>query len=306
MKRNDRASLSSSTPGASDSRNGLASPFRGRVRSRGRELLRSLFLFPRLPAGHLRLCALPSFVVIGAQKAGTTSLFRYLAGHPAVIPPRLKEIHFFDLHWARGLPWYRAHFPLTIFGGAPLTGEASPYYLFHPRVPERMARVLPDARILVLLRNPVDRAISHYHWEVRYGNERLSFRDAIEREERFLQRETDRLCEEDGYNSFLHQHGSYLARGRYAEQLQRWLHHFRRDQILVLKAEDFFRRTREVMVTVRAFLELPEGGPEAYPIHGRGRSSGGRNVDRKELTRYFRPHNEALEGLLGMNLSEWG
>jgi hypothetical protein len=249
---------------------------------------------------------LPSFVVIGAQKAGTTSLFRYLARHPAVTPPRLKEIHFFDLHWERGLPWYRAHFPLTIRGGPPLTGEASPYYLFHPRVPERMARVLPQAKLLVLLRNPVDRAISHYQWEVRYGNEPLSFREAIGREEHLLPRETTRLQEEDGYTSFLHQHGSYLARGRYVEQLQRWLHWFRRDQILVLKAEAFFHRTGEAMATVRAFLELPEGRLQAYPIHRQGRYSGGLNVERKELTGYFRPHNEALEKLLGMDFSDWG
>jgi hypothetical protein len=243
--------------------------------------------------------------VIGAQKAGTTSLFRYLAEHPAVTPPRLKEIHFFDQHWERGVPWYRAHFPLTILGGPHFTGEASPYYLFHPRVPERMARVLPDAKILVLLRNPVDRAISHYQWEVRYGNERLTFRDAIGREEHLLPRETARLREEDRYRSFLHQHGSYLARGRYAEQLQRWFHWFPRDRILVLKAEDFFQRTGEAMATVRLFLDLPEAGPQAYPVHRQGKSGGGLNVDRKELAGYFRPHNAALEKLLGLDLSDW-
>lgn len=285
----------------------LPSPrLKARARRGGRELLRSLYLLPRLPAGHLGFCALPSFVVIGAQKAGTTSLFRYLSRHPAVTPPRLKEIHFFDLHWGKGLPWYSAHFPLALPGGSPFTGEASPYYLFHPRVPERMFRVLPGAKILVLLRNPVDRALSHYHWEVQYGNERSSFRDALAREKALLPQETLRLQEEAEYVSFLHQHGSYLARGHYAEQLRRWFEWYGKDQLLVLKAEDFFQRTGRAMARVRAFLDLPEGRPETYPVHRQGKYSGGANVDRKELATYFRPRNAELEDLLGMDFGDWG
>jgi len=284
-----------------------ASPrLKGRVRTRGREVLRSLYILPRLPAARLGLGSLPSFVVIGAQKAGTTSLFRYLSEHPGVTPPRMKEIHFFDLHWVRGVGWYQAHFPLNLWGGPPFTGEASPYYLFHPRVPERMARILPGARVLALLRNPVDRALSHYHWEVRYGNETLPFRRAMDRETEVLPGETARLLADDGYRSFLHQHASYLSRGHYADQLSRWFDHFPPEQFLVLKAEDLFARPGPTMVRVQEFLDLPDSVSRRYPVHREGQYRGRVDVDRRELEEYFRPHNERLGDLLEMDFREWG
>jgi hypothetical protein len=244
-------------------------------------------------------------VVVGAQKAGTTSLFRYLAKHPGVSAPRFKEIHFFDLHWRKGPAWYRAHFPGTVNRTGQITGEASPYYLFHPRVPKRMAEILPEAKILVLLRNPVDRALSHYHWEVEYGNERSSFREAIVREPEVLSRETARILNEEGYRSFAHQHASYLARGRYAEQLRRWLLHFQRDQVLVLTAEALFAKTAESMARIQKFLGLPQIGAQGYPIHRKGRYQRETDVPREELAEYFRPFNEELEKLLNMDFSLW-
>ena len=289
----------------SSSGTGESRRMKGRVRERGREILRSVYLLPRLPLAHMGLCSLPSFVVIGAQKAGTTSLFRYLGRHPGVSPPRLKEIHFFDLHWDRGISWYRAHFPLHVSGVPAFTGEASPYYLFHPRVPERMSGVLPGAKILVLLRNPVDRAISHYHWEVSYGNETLSFRNAVVREAEIVPRETARLLEEDGYRSFLHQHISYLSRGRYAEQLGRWLKHFSRDRILVLLAEELFANPGDTMARVQDFLGLPKMEARDYPIHRGGSYGGNTDMKREELKEYFRPHNERLRQLLDMDLTDW-
>jgi len=279
---------------------------KGRMRTAGREFLRSLYLLPRLPAGHMGLGVLPSFIVVGAQKSGTTSLFRYLARDPGVKPPRLKEVHFFDLHWQKGLPWYRAHFPFSFPGRRLITGEASPYYLFHPRVPERMARVLPGVKIIVLLRNPVDRALSHYHWEVAYGNESRSFREAIRREEEVMSVETERLEGDGAYRSFVHQHTSYLSRGRYAEQLSRWLTRFPREQILVLKAEEFFLQTGEVMARVRSFLHLAESPNQEFPIHRKGRYEEDADVPRTELTEYFRPLNRDLADLLGMDFGEWG
>ncbi len=278
---------------------------KGRLHRSGREAIRSLYLLPRLPAAFRDRRLLPSFVVVGAQKAGTTSLFRYLADHPVVSPPRFKEVHFFDLHWKKGPIWYRSHFPRNHGNQGRITGEASPYYLFHPLVPERMARFLPDAKILVLLRNPIDRALSHYHWELGYGNERLSFREALEREEEILPRETGRILEEEGYSSFAHQHASYLARGRYAEQLARWLEFFPREQLLILTAEDFFSRTAEAMTTAQRFLGLSEIGGRGYPVHRKGRYKEKVDVSREELADYFRPYNQELEELLKMDFNRW-
>src|SRR4051812_20031887 len=116
------------------------------------------------------LRGLPSVLIIGAQKSGTTSLSSYLVEHPDMLPSLRKEVHYFSFNYERGVNWYRAHFPYThhLRRGA-LTLDATPYYLVHPLVAQRAAQLLPHAKLVVLLRNPVDRALSHYQHEVRGG-----------------------------------------------------------------------------------------------------------------------------------------
>ena len=129
---------------------------------------------------------LPDFLISGAQRGGTTSLYNYLQAHPCFELPTTKELHFFDRKFHRGLAWYRAHFPTylekcfaqRIQGRAFLTGEATPNYLFHPLVSRRVAEVLPRVKLIVLLRNPVDRAFSHYHHILDLGYEHLPFAEA--------------------------------------------------------------------------------------------------------------------------------
>lgn len=282
--------------------------WRGRLRSGARGLLRELYVLPRLPAAHLGLCPLPSFLIIGAQKAGTTSLFRYLAQHPGVRAPRLKEIHFFDLHWHRGPAWYRAHFPLSRPQRPVVTGEASPYYLFHPLAPERAAALLPGARAIALLRNPVDRAFSHFHWEVRYGNERLSFGQAVRREREELApllAGGEGASGLGGFDSPSLRFGSYLARGVYAPQARRWLDHLGPDRLLFLKAEDLFANPAGTFGRVLEFLQLPPEPGIRFQVHNPGRYAGDADVPREELVELFRPHNRELAGLLGMDLHDW-
>ena len=120
---------------------------------------------------------LPDFLVIGAQKAGTTALYAYLRWHPGITGPSWKEVSFFDRHWWRGEFWYRGQFPLR--SGQRLVGEASPSYLFHPLAPERVRSLVPEAKLIALVRDPVDRAYSHYQHEVALGREPLSFEDAL-------------------------------------------------------------------------------------------------------------------------------
>ena len=128
---------------------------------------------------------LPDFVILGAQRSGTTSLYDWLSDHPAVVPATRKEVHYFDLHYDRGLGWYRAHFPMG--HGAHLTGEATPYLLFHPLAPDRVARDLPPTtRFVVLLRHPVQRAVSHYWHERRMGTESETLAVAVAAEEQRL------------------------------------------------------------------------------------------------------------------------
>lgn len=168
--------------------------------------------------------SLPDFVIIGAQKSGTTSLYHVLSQHPYVRPAARKELHYFSIFFHRGLDWYRSCFPSPEqeAGRSTITGESSPYYLFHPHAPRRMAEALPQTRLIVLLRNPVDRAYSHYQMIANFGHEPLTFEEAIEAEEVRLSGEKAKMLDDGQYFSFAHQYFSYLAKGIYVDQLAYW------------------------------------------------------------------------------------
>lgn len=196
----------------------------------------------------------PSFLIIGAQKAGTTSLFRYLARHPQIVAPIAKEIRYFDWYWSRPLDWYWAHFPLqSEMGPAGITGEASPDYLGHPAAAERLAGVLPQAKLIVLLRDPIGRAVSHYHHALRGGWESRSIEEAFLCDESLQSPELDAL-EHRGPAAFAH---NYMARGYYADQLEWWFKRFDRSQFLVLQSETLFSNPNEVYEQALNFLALP-------------------------------------------------
>ena len=120
-------------------------------------------------------------ILLGAQRAGTTSIHSHLGKHPGVYLSKTKEIHYFDNYQEQGLGWYRSHFPTRGWvegrsrelGYEKVIGEGTPYYLFHPEVPSRIHEAIPSARLVVLLRNPVDRALSHFRHERRNGSENL-------------------------------------------------------------------------------------------------------------------------------------
>lgn len=148
----------------------------------------------------------PDFLIIGAQKGGTTSLYTYLCQHPRVVGASRIEVHFFDLAYDKGWWWYRSHFPVHVFrrGERIVTGEASPYYIFHPLVPERVRKDLPNVKLVAILRNPVDRAYSHYQHVRRNGREPLSFEEAIEREPPRTEGEAEIISSDDEYQSSAH------------------------------------------------------------------------------------------------------
>ena len=177
----------------------------------------------------------PGFIVIGAKRGGTTSLYNYLLEHPSIQPlfpgrRRIKGVHYYDSDYARGLRWYRSHFPLTAVGRhiarpgvSPATAcEASPYYLFHPLAATRLAADYPNVPLIVLLRDPVERAYSHYKERVSNAGETLSFADALAAEPDRLNGETERIIAEPGYRSVEHENHSYVAQGRYLDMLPRW------------------------------------------------------------------------------------
>ena len=181
----------------------------------------------------------PSFIIIGAQRAGTTSLYSYLTEHPLIAPAAMKEVHYFDVHFAKGDDWYWQQFSAP-GKESEITGEASPYYIFHPLAPERIARLLPQVKLITLLRNPVDRALSHHQHETRRGKETLPFAEALAAEEDRLRGEADRIRRELGYRSTAHQWHSYRSRGCYMDQIEQWLPHFPREQFLFLLSERFY------------------------------------------------------------------
>jgi len=250
---------------------------------------------------------LPDFVVISVERGGTTSLYRYITAHPCVDPAFRKEVHYFDLNFTQGLSWYRAHFPTRwraawVFsrsGRRLLTGEASPYYLYHPRVPDRIYETLPEVRLIALLRNPVERAYSHYQLNRRQGKEPLSFEEAIGREEERLRGEYERLVQDETYYSDNHYKFGYLTRGVYVDPLTRWRERFPAERLLVLRSEDLYRDPRETLFQVNRFLGLPEWEPGYFTPYNQKPYSEIDPKTRQKLLKYFEPHNRRLYEYLG-------
>jgi hypothetical protein len=263
----------------------------------------------------------PDFLIIGAQRCGTTSLYNYLLKHPRVSGPRRKELHFFDLHFHKGMEWYRRQFGRH--GAQWVTGEASPYYIFHPHAARRVADSVPWTRLIVLLRNPVDRAYSHYWHEVRLRREPLSFEDALHAEQARLHGELDKMISNENYNSFNYREYSYVSRSTYIDQIRTWMSLFDASQMLIIKSEDLYEDTEATYRTVTDFLgiqafipnkteyfmarlhqavsriRLPEYIRHKSLWSNRGIYPAMSPVTRDTLYAYFRPYNGILYEYLG-------
>jgi hypothetical protein len=191
---------------------------------------------------------LPSVVVVGAQRCGTTTLYRLLRDHPQVVRPAFRKgIGYFDLEFERGERWYRGHFPVervaavrTVRHGPPVTFEISGYYLFHPLAAERMAASLPGVRVVAMVRDPCERAYSAYRHEYARGFEHETFEDALDLEPQRLAGEVERMVADPTYRSHSHRHHAYVGRSQYAPQLQRMAAAVGRDRVLTLDADRFF------------------------------------------------------------------
>jgi hypothetical protein len=243
---------------------------------------------------------LPNFLIIGAQKAGTTALYAYLRWHPAIGGPFWKEVSFFDRHWARGEAWYRGQFPLRRHGR--LAGEASPSYVFHPLAPDRVASLVPDVKLIVLLREPGERAYSHYQHEVALGREPLSFEDALGAEDERLRGEVERLSADPKAFSFAWWNHTYASRGLYADQLELWFELFPREQVLALTTDELGARPAETYATVLSFLGASPHALDSYPRVFDRDYPPMREETRTALTARFAEPNRRLEELLGRPL----
>lgn len=262
---------------------------------------------------------LPDFIIIGGMRCGTSSLFRNLMNHPSVAPPTMKEPHFFDYYYSKGPLWYRSHFP-TVFLRLErklarkrfITGEATPIYIFHPDVPRRVARILPQVKLIALLRNPVDRAYSHYQLERRDGLEKLTFEEAIDTEEERIRGEREKMLADESYTGDKYAIYSYCSRGIYVDQLRNWAKFFPKDRILVLRSEDFFMEPSTAFSKVLDFLSLDQWEPKGFEKLKGPRKKEYREYEdgnypamnprtRDRLVEYFAPHNRDLYEFLGVN-----
>jgi len=255
---------------------------------------------------------LPDFIIIGAQRCGTTSLHNYLAQHPSIDAPFVKEIHYFDLNYERDINWYRAHFPVDVdrfskLGGKKqcFTGEATPYYVFHPHAARRISAALPNVKLFLLVRNPTERAYSSYLMRARRGAERLSFEECIEIEEGRIADETEKMLKCESYASHHHRKSSYISRGKYAEQLEVYLRYFSRDQIFVETSEEFFEKPQKTLDKAYEFIGAPHYNLNDIRVHNSMDYSPMGRKTRDYLDHLYKPHNQALADLLGRDLS-WG
>lgn len=254
---------------------------------------------------------LPDFVMVGGQRCGTTSLFKNLAEHPQVLRPGIdKGTDYYTLHYDKGLDWYRSRFPVRQIGnlrtrsnGPASVFEACTYYMFHPFAIERMARDLPDAKVVVMLRNPVERAFSAYKHELARGFETESvFVRALELEPERLQGELEKMRLDATYESHPHRHQAYTARGHYAEQISRLWEHYPRDQVLVSFSEDYFAAPEQQYDRVRTFLGLRPFQPRAFDKVNARPSKPMPEQAHELLVHHYADHDAELAELLGREL----
>lgn len=252
----------------------------------------------------------PAFVIVGGQRCGTTSMYRYLTAHPQVAAALSKEVHFFDVNYGRGPDWYAAHFVTRRraevrsrrLGRQIVTGEASPYYMFHPHAVQRLQLLVPEAKIIVMLRDPVQRAISHYTHERAKGFETADFLAALRLEDSRLAGEEGMMHDDPTYRSFSHQHFSYVGRGKYLGQLQRIYQFFPPEQVFIVSSNEFYQAPNRLYRQLVGFLGLEDHTLPTYKRYNTYSSVKPDETTRGRLVRTFAASNAALYDFLGKDL----
>ncbi|MEW6128443.1 MAG: sulfotransferase domain-containing protein [Acidobacteriota bacterium] len=240
--------------------------------------------------------ALPDYIIIGAQRSGSTSLYNYLTWHPDVDSAITKEIHFFNFLYDKGIDWYKSHFAKTEYlrKNGLITGEASPYYIYSQAAPRRIREHIPEVKLIALLRNPINRALSNFNM---HEPETRSFERAVLDEMRLItsNHHVDFHTMMESFEKGM----SYLLRGIYIEQLQPWFEIFPKEQILALKSEDLYGDTRRVYERVTGFLGLRDWQPKRFEPFEQRRYSRMEPELRERLAKFFAPYNERLYEFLG-------
>ena len=254
------------------------------------------------------LRVLPDLIVIGVVRSGTTSLYHYLSQHPSIVKSTYDELGYFDSNYKLGLNWYKSFFP-SIFEKKKviqknkkfMTYDVTPFYIYHEKAPQRIHQILPNSKLIVILRNPIDRSYSNYCMgDPREKRKKKTFEEVIVDEKKILNKINKNNTDE--YYNFVH--SSMLARGFYAEQLENWYKIFPKDQILIIKSEEFATETNKIMNNIFDFLGLPHYNIPDDSKKNKNYYKVMKKETRADLVEFFRPYNEKLYSLVGRNF-DW-
>ena len=256
-----------------------------------------------------RLRTLPDFIIIGVGRAGTTALYSYLIQHQSIHPALndddklASDIHFFEYMISDDIQWYRSHFPIS--SSKQITGEFTSTYVYHPDVPKRIFNLLPKIKLIVILRNPIDKAYSTYYQQFRYGECSTTFEETIDAEFHRINL-LQNSPELDSYNpdfsnSIAH---NIIRHGIYADYLKNWLDIFSKEQILVLNADDLKKSTKKTLEHVFNFLDVKNQNIENTSKISAREYPSMDNSTRQKLIEFYKPHNQKLNELLGTNF-QW-
>lgn len=229
----------------------------------------------------------PNFIIIGVQRGGTTSLYSYLIQHPQILSPIKKEMDFFSWNYQHGLDWYLSHFPPQIPSGNFLTGEASPSYIHHLDAPQRLFQCFPETKLILLLRNPIDRTLSHYHHWRQLNWEYRPLEMVIENEIKHLENSSENFISEEP--------GNYIAYSLYLKFIRKWRELFPPEHLLILPSEDLYQNPSLTLSKIYEFLELSPYPLPEYPNINPGNYFPISDSLKTTLKEYFKPHNQDLE-----------
>ena len=254
------------------------------------------------------LRVLPDFFVIGSGRTGTTSLYHYLDQHPSLSKSAYDELGYFDDNYHLGLNWYRSLFPsiftkylIKLKTNNFMTYDVTPSYVRRPWNAKRIKKLFPDTKLIVILRNPVDRTYSHYHLAEQFGETR-TFEEIVKEDmDNILNWNID--LKDDNY--FANKvEKSFLARGFYAEQLSIWFKLFSKNQIMIVSSEQLASDTKNTMNSIFQFLNLPKFEiPNTKKVNV-SQYSKMNSSTRKLLINFFKPYNKSLYNFLNVNF-EW-
>ena len=232
----------------------------------------------------------PDFIIIGATKCGTTSLFSYLNRNPAILAPHKKEIDFFNHNFELDASWYLAQFPAIADLPEFITGEASPFYIYDEKTISRIKQLFPDIKLIAMLRNPIERTISEYYHAANHGVENHSLEELIEME-------TARLASMPRSEAM--QVFGYLLNSIYVEKIAKWMKIFPAENILIIQSESFFENTDLVMKEVSHFLGVSHQKNDRHIAYNIGNYPPVPENVRQKLEKFFIPYNRELEEYLG-------